>query len=161
MSHIEHLATQTLLYLVTPLVQELSLSFQDLPWYIWILGFKLFSPTFLVANYFNCRPPSHKSILCMLHFLPFIKKYILLEIWLVCLVYLPFLYIQASDFLSIIIRGDVSGTISWSLFKNSRINTLKCAKDIHAVYAALWSYFALGWATGRRTCFPWSIGKPW
>ena len=44
-----------------------------------ILGFKLFSPTFLVEISANFRPPSHQSILWILHFYPFLTKFILLE----------------------------------------------------------------------------------
>ena len=47
--------------------------------------------TVLVPMSANYRPPSHQSILCILHFSPFVKKCILLEMCLVCLVYLPLL----------------------------------------------------------------------
>ena len=102
-----------------------------------ILGFKSLSLTFLVTMYFNCRLPSHQSISCILQFSIFLTKCILLVMCLVWLVSLPLLAIQTADLLSNIIRGDSSGTISVYLFYNSWINTLKCAKDIPAVHAAL------------------------
>ena len=84
-----------------------------------ILGFKSFSPTVLVAISAKGRPPSHQSILCILQFSPFHTKCTLLEMCLVCLVSLPCLAIQTSDLLPNIIRGASYGTISGSLFKKS------------------------------------------
>ena len=55
-----------------------------------VLGFKSFSPKFLLAMSANCRPLSHHSILCIFHFSPFLTKCTLLEMCLVCLVSLPF-----------------------------------------------------------------------
>ena len=52
------------------------------------------------------------------HLSPFLTKFILLEMFLVCLVSLPFLAIHTSDLLSNIIRGASSGTIYGSLFNN-------------------------------------------
>ena len=48
-----------------------------------------------------------------------------------------------SIFLSKTIKGDYSGTVSGSLFNNSRINILKCDKSIPAVHAALYSLSVL------------------
>ena len=79
---------------------------------------------------------------------------------LVCLVYLPLLATQTADLLPNIIRGDSSGNISGSLFNNEQINIPECPKSIPAVHAALWSLYALGWATGPGTCVPWSIDPP-
>ena len=52
-----------------------------------ILGFKLFLPTLLVTMSANFRPSSHQTILCILKFLPFLKKYTLLEMRLIYLEY--------------------------------------------------------------------------
>ena len=70
----------------------------------------------------NCRPHSHQSILCILHFSPFLTKCILLAMCLVCLIYLPLLAIHIEDLLSNTFKGDSSGTMSVYLFKNSWIN---------------------------------------
>ena len=93
-----------------------------------ILLFKSFYPTLLVAMSDIWRNPLHHSIWCIFHFSPFLKKCTLLEMCLVCLVSLPFLAIHTEELLSNIIRGDASGTLSGSLFKYSRIkpwNVLK------------------------------------
>ena len=73
---------------------------------------------------------------------------------LVCLVYLTFLAIHTADFLFNVIRGDSSGTISVSLFKNPWINILKIAKAVPAMHAALYSLSVLDWTTGPGTCVP-------
>ena len=125
-----------------------------------ILEVKSCSPTLLVEMYANFRPPSHQSILCILHFYPFLKKYILLAMCLVCLLSLPLLEIHIVDLLSNTIRGGYSGTISGSLLNNSWINILKCDRAIPEVHAELYSLSALGWATGLGTCVPWSIVPP-
>ena len=126
-----------------------------------ILGVKSWSPTLLVAMSANYRPPSHQSIVCILHFYPFLTKFILLEIFLVCLVSLPFLSIYITDLLAKTIRGSYSETMSGYLFKNSWINILKCAKSIPEVYAVLYSLSALDWETSPGKCVPWSIGPTW
>ena len=64
-----------------------------------IFGVKSCSPTLLVAIYTKFRTPSHQSILCILHFSPLITNGILLAIYLVCWVSLPFLAIHISDLL--------------------------------------------------------------
>ena len=84
-----------------------------------ILGIKSCSPKFLIKISSNCRPPSHQSILCIVHFYPFLTKYILFEICRVCLVSLPFLAVHIADLLSNTITGASYGTISGSLFNNS------------------------------------------
>ena len=65
-----------------------------------ILGVKLCSPTFLILMSSNCRPPSHQSFLCTLHFSPFLIKLIYLAMCIMCLVSLSFLAIHISDLLS-------------------------------------------------------------
>ena len=108
-----------------------------------IIGVKSCSPTFLVAISANCRPPSHQLILCILHFSPFLTKFIILEMCLVCLVSLPLLVIHIADLLSKTIRGAFYNTISGYLFNNSLINILKCAKAITLVHAELYSLSTL------------------
>ena len=102
-----------------------------------ILAVKPGSQIFLVAMSANCRPPSHQSILYILHFSPFLTKYILHEIYLVCLLYLPLLAIHIEDLLYNTTRGAFSWTIHGSLFNNLWIKILKCAKAIPSVHAAL------------------------
>ena len=111
-----------------------------------VLLFKPFSPTFLVVMYANFRPPSHQSILCIFHLLPFLTKCILLEIYPVCLLSLPFLSIHTAYLISSIIRWDSYGTIFGYLFKNSFINILKFVKVIPAVHFVLYSLYALEFA---------------
>ena len=102
---------------------------------------------------------------CMLHCPRFLLtiplKCTLLEMCLVCLVSLPLLDIQIADWLSNIIWGASSGTISESLFNTSWINILKCDEDISAVHATLYSLYALDWESGPGTCVTWSIDPPW
>ena len=106
----------------------------------------------------NCRTPSHQSILCIFHFPPFLTKFILLAMCLVCLVSLPLLAMHIADLLFKTMKGDSSVTMSRSFFKkNSWIIILKCDKAIPAVHAALYSLSALDWTTGPVTCVPWSI----
>ena len=57
-----------------------------------------------------CRPPSKKSILCILHLSPFLKKCALLAMCLVCLVSLPLLAIHTAHLISNIIRGTSNAT---------------------------------------------------
>ena len=137
------------------------LSFQVLPRYFFILGVILCSPKFLVSMSANCRPPSHQSILWIFQFYPFLTKCTLLAICLVCLVSLPFLSIQTADLLSNIVRGASYGTTYESLFKNSWIYILKCAKVIPEVHAALYQISAPDWSTGPVTGVPCSILPPW
>ena len=69
--------------------------------------------------YSNFRHPSHHTFLCRLHSSPFITKWILLEMCLVCLVYLPFLDIHTSYLISNIMRGTYYGTTYEYLFISS------------------------------------------
>ena len=96
----------TIQYTITPLVQVFCLQFSSLTMIYLILGVRSGSLTFLVTMSANYRPPSHHYILCILHFSPFLTKCIILEIFLVYLVSLPFLAMQMEDFLS--------KTIKWS-----------------------------------------------
>ena len=126
-----------------------------------ILGFKSFSPTFLVAMSSNFRPPSHQSILCIFYFSPFLNKCTLIEMFLVWLVSFPFLAIHISDLISKIIIGASSGTIYGTLSKKSWISILKFDKAIPTVHDAFYSLSALDWENDPGTCVPWSIGPPW
>ena len=126
-----------------------------------ILGFKSFSPTFLVAMSANCRPPSHQKILCILNFSPLLTTYNHLQMCLLCLVSLLLLSIQTSDLIFNIIRGYYSGTIYGYFFNNSWINIMKCAESTNAVHSALYSISALDWATGPGTCVTGSIVPRW
>ena len=65
--------------------------------------------------------------MCILNFYPFLTKCILLEKFLVCLVFLPLLDLHIADILSKTIKGASSGTMSGSVFKNSWINIMKLA----------------------------------
>ena len=47
-----------------------------------MLGVRTGSLTFLVPMSANCRPPSHQSILCILHFSPFLTKFVILAMCL-------------------------------------------------------------------------------
>ena len=124
-----------------------------------IMRFKYFSLICLVTISNNCRPPSHHSIWCILHFSPFLTKCTLLKMCLVWLVFLPFLAIQTSDLLSNIIRGGFYVTMSGPLFKKSWINIPKCAKSIPEVHAVLHSLYALDWATGPGTHVPGPVAQ--
>ena len=78
----------------------------------------------------NCIPSPHQSILCIFQFSPFVTKYTLLAMWILWLVSLTFLAIQAVDLLSNIIIGSSSGTISGYLLKIHELiswNVLKTA----------------------------------
>ena len=110
-----------------------------------IMGFKSFSPTFLVEILYQLQTSFTPVNLLQFIFSPFLTKCTLLEMCLVCLVVLPLLVIHTEDLLSNIIRGDASGTIYVSLFNNSWINILKCDKKIPAIHAALYSLYVLDW----------------
>ena len=107
----------------------------------------------------NCRPPSHQSIFCILHFSPFLTKFILLAMCLVCLVSLPLLAMYIADLLYKTIKVFSSGTMYGSLFNNLWINILKCAKAIPTVYAELYSLYAPDWETGTGTHVPVPVAK--
>ena len=150
----------TILHSITPLVQVFCLQFSSFTIIYFILGVRSGSLKFLVPMSANCRPPSHQSILCILHFYPFVTKWILLAMCLVCLVSLPFLSMHISDLLSKTIKGASFRTISGYSFNNSWTNIMKCAKVIPVVRAALYSLSTLDCATGPWTCVTWSIGPP-
>ena len=121
-----------------------------------ILLVHLVSPTFLVEMSDNCRPPSHQPILFVLYFYPFLTKYILLAMRLVCLISLPFLAIHIAYLLSKTISGSYPGIMSGSLLNSSFINILNCAKSITAVHDVLYSVFAIDLSTSPVTRVPWS-----
>ena len=104
----------TILYYITPLVQVLCLQLSSLTIIYFILGVRSGSLTILVPMSTNCRPPLHQSILCILHFSPFLTKCILLAICMVCFVSLPFLAMHIADLLSKTIKGASFGTMSGS-----------------------------------------------
>ena len=105
--------------ILSPLLYKCPVSVFSITIIYFILGVRSGSLTFLVPMSANCRPPSHQSILLILHFYPFLTKCILLEMCLVCLVSLPFLAMHIADLLSKTIKGNSSGTMSGSLFNNS------------------------------------------
>ena len=117
--HSELLFLTAILYYITPLVQVLCLQFSSLTIIYFILGVRSGSLTFLVPMSANCRPPSHQSILCILHFYPLLTKCILFVMCLVCLVYLPLLAMHIAYLLSKKIKGASFGTMSGSSFINS------------------------------------------
>ena len=127
----------------------------------YILGVKSVSPKFLASMSANCRPHSHQSILCILHVSPLLTKCIIVVMWLIFLVSLPFIAIHITHLLYKTIRGASYGTISGSLFNNSWINTLKFAKAISAVHYSLNSLLALDWSNGPGICVTWSIVPHW
>ena len=61
-----------------------------------------------------------------------------METFLVCLVSLSFLAIQKYDFICNKIRDDFPGTTSEYLLRNLLFSILKCAREIHTVYAELY-----------------------
>ena len=103
-----------------------------------IVGVKSWSPTLLVAISVNCRLPSYQSILCVLHFSPFLTKCIILAMCLMCLVSLPFLAINRADLLSNIIRGASSCSkihqlTSWNLLKPFLQCMMNCTRFPHFI----------------------------
>ena len=124
------------------------------------LWFNSYSLTLLVLMLASCIPPSHHTVLCKLHYLPFLTNWILLKMFLVCLVSFSFLAVHIADFIFSIMRGGYYGTTSGSLFKNSLFNILKYARAITKVHAAFYSLLALFCATGPGTFVKWSIGSP-
>ena len=59
---------------------------------------------------------------------------------------------QIANLLSNITKGACYGTTSACLFKNSLFSTLKCGREINAVYASLYQLIELCLATGTGTC---------
>ena len=137
LSHTEQMFLQTLLYPVTSLWQvfcqlsSLTIAYPN-------LGSNSSSLTFLVPMFSSCRTNSYHTTLCRFHSSSFPTKCILLEMCLVCLVYLPFLSIHIADLLFNIMRGACYETTYVSLFKKSSFITLICDRAIPALHAALY-----------------------
>ena len=109
LNHSENVFLQTLLYPVTPIVKmvyQLSIIIISYP----NLWFNLYSLKFFVPISSSFRSRSHHTALCKFHASPFLTKYILLIICLVCLVSLTLSAIHKSDLLSNIIKCACSGT---------------------------------------------------
>ena len=124
------------------------------------LVFNSSSITFFSPISDDFRPPSYHNFLYKLNALQFLTKCILLQMCLICLVSLPFLFIH-TKFISNMIRGAYSGTTSGYLFISSLFSIMMCANSIPAVHATLYSISELYWVNGTGTCFQWSIGLPW
>ena len=114
----ERFVFQTLLYSITYIVQVIC-SFSSLTIAYTNLLFNSYSLTFLVTMSDNCIPPSHHTVLCKIHSLQFLTKWILLEICIVCFVYLPLLSTYTDYLISNITRSDCYGTTSGYLFIRS------------------------------------------
>ena len=99
-----------ILCLISPLLYKCYVSCKSLTTAYTNLGFNSSSLTLLVPMSEKCRLPSHHTFLCIFHSSPFFTKWILLEILMVCLVYLPLLAIHKYALLSNILRGACSGT---------------------------------------------------
>ena len=141
------------MYPINSLVQvfcKLSLSSLTIVYYYLVLN--SYPLTLLVPISANFRPPSHHNVFCKLHSSPFLTKLILLEMYLVCFVFLPLFAIHSDDFISNIIRGACFGTTYGSLFITSFFRMMKCAKAITAVNPALYSLSELYFATVPGTC---------
>ena len=91
------------------------------------------------------------------HSSPFLTKWVLLEICLVCLMSLQLFSIHKSDFLSNIMRWARFGITSAPLFRNLLFSILKCARAATAMYDVLYSLSALYLETGPGTCVQWLI----
>ena len=126
----EHLVLKTLLYHINPLLQvlcqlsSLTILYPNIVWNSYPLPL-------LVPMSDKCRPLSYQNVLCRLHSSPFIKKCILLEMCLVCLVSLPLLSIHTSDLLSNIMRGAYCGNTYVSLSTNLIIIILNFASAVY------------------------------
>ena len=107
------------------------------------------------------RPPSHHTVLWKLHYSPFLTKCIILEMCLVCLMYLPFFTTNIPGLTSNIIRGACYETTPGSLFNNSWFIIPIWARAITAVNDPLYSISELYWATGPGTCVQLSICTLW
>ena len=147
----EHLVLCTLLSHITLLVQVFC-TFSILTISYTNLGFNLSFLKLLVPISDNCRPISHHTILCIFHYSPFLTKEIILEMFLVCLVVLPFLVIHTSDLLYNIITFSCYVTTCGSLSISSLFIILKCDIAITAVHALLYSLSALYWKTRPGAC---------
>ena len=134
----EHILLQNFLFPVTPLWQGLF-QLSSLTIVYPNLGFNSYYLTLMVLIFVSFIPPSHHTVLWKLQYSPFLKELVLLEICLVCLVYLPLSAMQIADFLSNLIKDAFFGTTYVSLFKNSLFIILECASAIYAVHAELYS----------------------
>ena len=133
----ENIVPQNLLSLFTPIVQvfchlsSLTIVYSNLV-LIW-------SPlTLLVTIYGSFRPPSHHTVLCILHSSQFRTKLILLKMHLVCLVSLPFLSIHTAGFIWNIMRFYCSGVTNVSFLISSLFRIMNCDKYIAAQHALLY-----------------------
>ena len=132
----EQIFIQTLMYPNTSLVQvfykcsSLAIEYHN-------QGFNLSLLTLLVPMSASRKPPSHHTILCRLNSSLFLTKWILLVLFLVCLMSLPLLVIHTAYLLSNINTRDCSGTTSGSFFNNSIFSILKRDRAITAVHAEL------------------------
>ena len=82
------------------------------------LGFNSSSLKYLVQMYVSSIPTSNYTVLRRLYYSPSTTKWILLEIFLVCLVFSSSLSEHTADFLSNITRGACYRTTYGSLFRN-------------------------------------------
>ena len=156
----EHPVTQTLLPLITVLVQLLY-HITSLIIVYSSLVFNSSCLTLFGTIYDHCRPPSHHNVLWKLYSSQFLTKCILLETFLVCLVSFPLFSIHTADFISNIMRGSCNRTTYGSLFISSLFRIMKCENSIPVVHAALYSLSGLYWSTEPVTCVKLSIGPPW
>ena len=125
------------------------------------LGFDSSYLALLVPMSANFRPHSHHTVLWKFHSSLFITKFILIAIFLVCLMSLLFLSINTDYLISNIIISACSGTIYGYLFANSFFSILSCSGSIPVVHATLYSLSTLDWATLPGTCIQWSISTTW
>ena len=93
--------------------------------------------------YASFIPPSQHTVLGKFHSSPFLTKLIILEICLVCLVFLPLLAINIADFIYNIIIGTFYGTTYVPLFNKLLFSILTFARAIPEVHTALYSLSAL------------------
>ena len=132
----ENLVLQNILSSITPFVQVLCQSSNDI-----ILYYNpIFNSSYLkllvwMPNYF--RHLSRHTVLCIFHFSIFLIKCILLVMCLACMVSLTLLDIHTSDLISNIMIGACYGTKYGSLFISSVLSILKCYRAITALRDAL------------------------
>ena len=133
-----------ILYSITPLVQVFCLQFSSLTIIYFIFGVRSGSLTLLVPMSANCRPPSHHYILCILHFSPFLTKYILLAMCTVCLVSLPLLAMHIADLISrqskelplepcLDLHSTIHELTSWNVLKPFLKCMLHCTHFLHYI----------------------------
>ena len=105
----EYLVLQTLLSLINPIVKLLC-QLSSITIVYSNIGFNSSSLTLLVPMTSKCRPLSHHIFFCRFKSSTFLKKLIILEVCLVCLMYFPLFSIHIADLISNIMRGACSGT---------------------------------------------------